>query len=83
MWYLLLLLFLGSCSQNSAPPAKETLHINFQEGDIPSLHPHDIASTLRGLSIAKTLFERLTRIDAKGEVQLAGASRVEISSTIC
>jgi len=73
-------LCLAGCFTNNTPPAKNELHVNFQEGDIPSLHPHEIALTLRGLSIGKTLFEGLTRIDAKGKVQLAGASRVEISS---
>jgi len=57
-----------------------TLKINFQEGDLPSLHPHALMIYLRGISVAKTLFECLTRIDEKGEAQLAGAKSVEIST---
>ena len=56
-----------------------TLRLNFQEGDLPSLHPHDLIIYLRGISIAKSLFEGLTRIDPKGEVHLSGAESVDIS----
>jgi oligopeptide transport system substrate-binding protein len=82
MWNQVLISFflcLAGCSENSGPVVRDYLHINFEEGDLPSLHPHDAASTLRGISIAKTLFEGLTRIDAKGKVQLAGAQRIDIS----
>lgn len=56
-----------------------TLKINFQEGDLPTLHPHDLMIYLRGISIAKTLFEGLTRIGSDGKVQLAGAESMEVS----
>jgi len=56
-----------------------TLKIDFQEGDLPSLHPHSLMIYLRGIGVAKTLYECLTRIDAEGAVQLAGAKSVEIS----
>ena len=56
-----------------------TLKINFQEGDLPSLHPHSLMIYLRGICIAKTLYECLTRIDEQGVVQLAGAQSVEVS----
>lgn len=55
------------------------LKVDFQEGDLPSLHPHDIMVYLRGISIGKTLFEGLTRIDNSGKAQLAGAKSVDIS----
>ncbi|MBX7065739.1 MAG: peptide ABC transporter substrate-binding protein [Parachlamydiales bacterium] len=58
---------------------KNVLRIDFQEGDLTSLHPHDLMIYLRGISIAKILFEGLTRIDEKGEAQLSGASSVNIS----
>jgi oligopeptide transport system substrate-binding protein len=82
MWKLLvisLLLSLTGCAPNKPPVKRNQLHINFKEGDVSSLHPHELPSTRRGLSIAKVLFEGLTRIDAKGKIQLAGARRVEIS----
>lgn len=55
------------------------LKIDFQEGDLPSLHPHDLMVYLRGISIGKTLYEGLTRIDEKGKAQLAGAQSVDVS----
>ncbi|PIS02835.1 MAG: hypothetical protein COT85_02035 [Chlamydiae bacterium CG10_big_fil_rev_8_21_14_0_10_42_34] len=81
MKYLLFfVLILGSCQK---PPIEETMNsslkIDFQEGDLPSLHPHDLIIYLRGISIGKTLFEGLTRIDTNGKPVLAGAKSVEIS----
>ena len=58
---------------------KNILRIDFQEGDLTSLHPHDLMIYLRGISIGKTLFEGLTRIDEEGKAQLSGAQSVEIS----
>lgn len=62
---------------------EETMHnslkIDFQEGDLASLHPHDLMIYLRGISIGKTLFEGLTRIDENGKAQLAGAQSVDVS----
>lgn len=58
---------------------KQTLRLNFQEGDLPSLHPHALMIYLRGLSIAKVLYEGLTRIDEQGKAALAGAKSLEIS----
>lgn len=57
----------------------QTLKLDFQEGDLPSLHPHDVIIHLRGLSIAKNLYEGLTRIDAQGQAKLTGAKSVEVS----
>jgi oligopeptide transport system substrate-binding protein len=57
----------------------QTLKIDFQEGDLPSLHPHDLLIYLRGLSISKTLYEGLTRIDGQGQAKLSGAKTVEVS----
>lgn len=57
----------------------DSLKLNFQEGDLPSLHPHALMIYLRGISVAKNLFECLTRIDEKGRPQLAGAESLEIS----
>jgi oligopeptide transport system substrate-binding protein len=78
MMMLVLLLTIIGCGK---APVKQwdKLHLNFQEGDLPSLHPHELVIYLRGLSIAKALFEPLTRISAEGKVELAGAEKVELS----
>lgn len=57
----------------------QSLKINFQEGDLPTLHPHDLVLYLRGISIVKDLFEGLTRIDEEGQAKLSGAQSVEVS----
>lgn len=56
-----------------------SLKLNFQEGDLPSLHPHSLMIYLRGISIGKNLYECLMRIDSQGHAQLAGAESVNIS----
>ncbi len=56
-----------------------TLKLDFQEGDLPSLHPHALMIYVRGLSIAKLLYEGLTRIDALGHPTLAGASALHMT----
>ncbi len=74
----LILLTAAGCHQKRERE-NHTLKINFQEGDLPSLHPHDLVIYLRGLSLAKTLFEPLTRINGEGKAELAGAETVSIS----
>lgn len=76
---LLLSLFLVGC-QKEKENKMSTLKINFQEGDLPTLHPHDLMIYLRGISIAKCLFEGLTRIDKQGKAELAGAASIDASS---
>jgi len=56
-----------------------SIRLNFQEGDPPSLHPHLTNTHIRCNSLGKLLFECLTRINQKAEVDLAGAKSVEIS----
>lgn len=75
---IILFIFILGCDKNEEP-MKNILRIDFQEGDLASLHPHDLMIYLRGISIAKTLFEGLTRIDEEGKAQLAGAKSVDIS----
>ncbi len=55
------------------------LTINFQEGDLPSVHPHDLIIHLRGIATGKLLFEGLTRVDENGKVRLAGAESLDVS----
>jgi oligopeptide transport system substrate-binding protein len=70
---------LTGCSQKKEPACKQPLRINFSKGDLSSLHPHEIGSTLRGRTIAKALFEGLTRLDINGNTKLSGAKKVRIS----
>jgi oligopeptide transport system substrate-binding protein len=67
------------CCQKRIEKPVNALKINFQEGDLPNIHPHALMIYLRGICVAKTLYEGLTRIDENGNVQLAGAKSVEIS----
>ena len=57
-----------------------SISLNFQFGDLPSLHPHLTAQHLRSCCLSKLLFECLTRINSEGEAELAGAESVQISS---
>ena len=67
--------------QNSEKHAldKTKLVINFNEGDVPSLHPHDLSSIVRGVTLCKYLYEGLTRLSLAGNYELAGAEKVEQS----
>lgn len=76
---LLILFAAFGCQKKADKEQMQSLRIDFQEGDLPSLHPHDLVIYLRGLSISKTLYETLTRINTEGNVELAGAEKVEIS----
>ncbi len=76
---ILFVLFFSTSCQNKQDKTVNTLKINFQEGDLPSLHPHALMIYLRGISIAKNLYECLTRIDTQGQIQLAGAKSVDVS----
>lgn len=69
--------FFSSCQQESR--ATNTLFLNFQEGDLPSLNPHALMIYLRGICVSKNLYECLTRINVEGKAELAGASAVDIS----
>lgn len=57
-------------------PEEETLHLIFQEGSPPSLNPHYSAGDMRCRLLCKLLFEGLTRLNEKGEPELAGAASV-------
>lgn len=75
-----LIFFNFACQkQQKEADMKQHLKIDFQEGDLPSLHPHDLMIYLRGISIGKTLFEGLTRISQDKKVELAHAKSVNVS----
>lgn len=76
----ILLLFVSACNKHQKEEfMKNSLKIDFQEGDLTTLHPHDLMIYLRGISIGKTLFEGLTRINEDGKAVMAGAKTVNIS----
>ena len=77
--FLLLTLSLITSCDKPYEESKKNLKINFQEGDLPSLHPHQLMIYLRGISIGKSLYEGLTRLNSLGEVELAGARSVDRS----
>ncbi|MFZ0566259.1 MAG: peptide ABC transporter substrate-binding protein [Chlamydiales bacterium] len=82
MWatMLFLSLFFISCS-NQSEKGTQILHLNFQEGDVPTLHPHLLEGHIRGRALGKALFEGLTRFNSEGKAELAGAESVKISSS--
>lgn len=60
---------------------KKTVRLNFLQGDVGSLEPHELTpNSIRGMSLGKWIFEGLTRLDQVGKPKLAGAEKVEISS---
>ncbi|MEM7174658.1 MAG: peptide ABC transporter substrate-binding protein [Chlamydiota bacterium] len=83
--FLANLSLLGGCmkkpkeNQSSNIPNEDILKFNFVIGDVPSLNPHELGSGGRGVALGKWLFEGLTRLNPKGEHELAGAEKVEIS----
>ncbi|MFZ0565105.1 MAG: peptide ABC transporter substrate-binding protein [Chlamydiales bacterium] len=77
---LLPILLLNSCSpQKKEREDKKRLLLNFQIGDLPSLHPHHLQGPLRGYTLGKLLYEGLTRLDIDQQPRLAGAEEVTIS----
>ncbi len=77
------LLLITSCSPQKAKKedkAKtQALSLNFQIGDLPSLHLYHLQGPLRGYTVGKLLYEGLTRLNAKQQPVLAGATEVAIS----
>jgi len=69
-----------SCQKhNEHTQHNSRLRINFQDGDVPSLHPSLLTAHIRGLSLGRWLYEGLMRIDHNGQPGFAGAEKVEIS----
>lgn len=74
----MLMLILTSC-QKKENTSESQLHLNFQEGEVPSLHPHILVNHMRGHSLGKLLFESLTRMDPEGNARPAGAKEIRVS----
>ena len=68
-----------SC-QHHKNRATNTLTLNFQAGDLPSLHPQELMGHVRGVCVGKLLFECLTRLDEKDKIHLTGAETVDVSA---
>lgn len=82
-FYLILLipflLLVGGCHKKSSTmKSDKVLRINFQDGDLPSTHPH-IGIDYRMRSMQSALFECLTRLNQSGEPQPAAAESIEIT----
>jgi len=80
--YLFLFTFFLSscvCRENNEKSQEKRFTFNLCEGDVPGLHPFQLQGPLHGYTIAKLLFEGLTRIGSNGKPELAGALDVEIS----
>lgn len=57
----------------------QTLFLNLQLGDLPSLHPFQLQGPMRGYSVGKFLYEGLMRLNQNQELELAEAETVAIS----
>jgi oligopeptide transport system substrate-binding protein len=77
---LFAILFLQTHCNKIQRQQVRTIRLNFQEGDVPSLHPHLTSGHLRCVSLGKLLFECLTRMGPQSKAGLAGAKSVEISN---
>ena len=72
-------LMLGSCQKQEPRIPMQSLKLNFQDGDPPSLHPHSTPRDNRCACLGKLLFECLTKINEEGEAELSGAKSLAIS----
>jgi len=72
-------LILGSCQKQEQKVPMQSLTLNFQDGDPPSLHPHATPRDNRCACLGKLLFDCLTKINAEGKAELSGAKAIAIS----
>jgi oligopeptide transport system substrate-binding protein len=79
-FFILMLFSMFACQNSNSTGSHHLLRLNFLNGDPPCLHPHFFAGHTRCECLGKLLFECLTRSNAKGEILLAGAEDVHISS---
>lgn len=85
-FFLFLALVLCGCSLSKKEKALSSLpyrsphvlRINFQDGDLPSVHPH-LGIDFRIRSLQTALFEGLTRVNPQGIPEPAAAERIEVS----
>ena len=78
---------LGGCMKKPGTKTDEnlkkaelnSLSLNFVAGDVHGLTSHALSRDMRGIGLGKWLFEGLTRLNLKGQYELAGAQEMEIS----
>ena len=58
---------------------KSTLNLQLQGGELVSLNPHYLGRELQGRTIAKFLFEGLTRLTPSNEISYAGCESITVS----
>ena len=78
-WTLIFGMVTGCQKKKTTAVKKDTLHLNFSQGDVPSLEPHALFLGGRSAFVGKCLFEGITRLNPQGEYELAGAESIEIS----
>ena len=79
LFVLICLVFqIVGCQRKEESPTQNVLRINFQDGDLPSTHPH-FGIDYRMRSLQAALFEGLTRLDPDGIPQPAAAKTISIS----
>ncbi|MFZ0565212.1 MAG: peptide ABC transporter substrate-binding protein [Chlamydiales bacterium] len=57
----------------------QTLSLNLQLGDLPSLHPFHLQGPMRGYTVGKLVYEGLTRLNQNQKIELVGADQVIVS----
>lgn len=78
--FFIFLLLLTGCSEQKKILSPKRITMNLQEGDPPSLNPY-VGVDLRSRCLFLALYEPLMRKNAKGEMELAAAEKVEIDPT--
>ncbi|MFZ0564952.1 MAG: ABC transporter substrate-binding protein, partial [Chlamydiales bacterium] len=79
-WYFVILSSVVSLQMSCQKKENlNVLNLNFQEGDLPSIHPHHLEDHSRGCVLALLLYEGLTSTNEEGKVELRGAREVHIS----
>lgn len=76
--FLLICLLLTACTQPKQQKHQNILRINFQDGDLPSMHPQ-IGIDYRMRSLQSAIYEGLIRMDPEGNPLPAAAASVAIS----
>src|SRR5579872_2055160 len=77
---LLFLSLLAACREEENPGALNSISMNLQEGEPPSLNPY-VGVDLRSRCLYLALFEPLMRKNGDGNLEYASAEKVEIDPT--
>lgn len=66
--------------ENRSRKTSKILRLIFEEGEPPSLNPYHSSGDMRSRLLCKLLFEGLTRLNAEGIPELAGATHYECNN---